>query len=280
MKQWAEEDANAAAAYVAALPDAALRANLAHPLVESWAKAAPQQALDWAQNTLRGEARATALGSIVGSIARQDVTRAAELVAGLDPGGSKNKAIGSLVEPWFRKDGAAPVAEWLLKLPEADAREAGFEKLGFQWLWNSGREGALKAAELAIGPHRDLVPGTFVAQVASNEARHDPEAAMKWVEQLAADRISQTRDRVLSEWMEARPEAAAQWVLNQPPGDTRRELITSATRNLAWNKTPGSAHQFFSQLQASERALARQTLDTMGVPDEKRLLLEAAFTGP
>ena len=280
MVEWAGRDAKAAAAYVTALPDATLRAGLAPFLVETWAKAAPQQALDWAQATLRGEARVTALGSIVGSIARQDVTRAAELVAGLDPGGSKNKAIASLVEPWFQKDGAAPVAEWLLKLPEADAREAGFEKLGFQWLWNSGREGALKAAELAIGPQRDLVPNTFVAQVASNEARHDPEAAMKWVGQLPADRIPQTRDRVLSEWMQTRPEAAAQWVLKQPAGDTRRDLITSATRNLAWNNTPGSAHKFFSQLPAAERALAVEILSSTTLPEEKRLLLEAALAKP
>ena len=280
MVEWGGRDAQAAAAYLAALPDATLRAGLAPFLVESWAKAAPQQALDWAQENLRGAARATALGSIVGSLAQQDVARAAELVSGLDAGGSKNKAIGSLVEQWFQKDGAAPIADWLLKLPEADAREAGFEKLGFQWLWNSGAEGAAKAAALAIGPQGDLVPMNFLTQIAGDQARRDPVAAMKWADQLPPGRITQTRQGVLSEWMQARPEAATEWVLDQPAGDARHGLITAASHQLLWNATPETAQIFFARLPAAERVQVRESLRTLPVPEEKRRLLEAAFQTP
>ena len=280
MVEWAGRDAQAAAAYLAALPDATLRANLAPFLVESWAKSAPQAALDWAQDSLRGEARATALGSIVGSIAQQDVARAADLVAGLEAGGSKNKAIGALVDQWFQKDGAASVTDWLLKLPEADAREAGFEKLGFQWLWNSGAEGVAKAAALAVGPQRDLVPVNFLAQIASDQARRDPEAAMKWADQLPADRIPQTRGRILSEWMQARPEAATQWVLDQPTGEARHALVSTATGQFLWSSTPEAAGKFFSRLAPSELAEAREMMKSMPLPEERRRLLEAAFETP
>lgn len=276
MKQWATKDPKAAAAYVAELPDASLRASLALPLVESWTVKAPQQALDWAQDTLRGEARANALGHIVGALAQQDVARAADLVAEMDSGGSKNKAIGSLVEKWFEKNGATPVAEWLLKLPEPDARDAGFEKLGFQWIWNGGREGAAKAAELATGPQRDLVPASFVMILAANEARNNPEAAMKWTSQLPPDRIPMVRDRVLAEWMQARPEAAAQWVLAQPAGNDRRDLVISASRYLAWNTATAAAEKFFAELPAADQVMVRETLGTTHMPaDKKQSLLKA-----
>jgi hypothetical protein len=273
MKEWAAKDAPAAAAYVGGLTDVALRATLALPLVEAWAKGAPQKALDWAQESLRGEARAVALGSIVGAIAKQDVTRAAELVGSLDPGGAKNKAIGSLVDQWFGKSGATPVAEWLLKLPEADAREAGFEKLGWQWLWKDARG----ATELVTGPQRDLVPANFAIQVASNEARRDPEAAMKWVDNLPATTIPPARDRVLGEWMQSRPEAAVRWVLDQAAGDTRNHMVASVTRFLSWSPSTEPAQKFFAQLPPADRALARNALRTAHLPAEKQEAMNRAL---
>ncbi len=274
MKQWAVKDATAAAAYVAALPDAAFRSQLALPLLESWASTAPQQALDWAQDTLRGEARASALGSIVGSMAQQDVTRAAELVSGLDAGGSKNKAVGSLVEQWLQKAGAAPVAEWLLKLPEADAREAGFEKLGFQLLWNSGVDGAAQAAALATGPHAALVPTGFLTQIASDQARRDPEAAMKWADQLPADRLPLIRERVFDEWMQARPEAATEWALARPAGDPHRVLISTAARHFMWDAAPEAAQTFFARLRPADIVLVRELMQTSPLPAERRELMQ------
>lgn len=278
IKQWAGKDTTAVASFVGSLSDSARRAQLAIPLVEAWAKTDPEKALTWTQDTLRGEARATALGGIVGSLAAQDVGRAAELVAGLDAGGSKNKAIVSLVEPWLAKAGGATVADWLLKLPEADAREAGFERLGFQWLWNKG--GGSEAAALATGPQRDLVPLNFTMIVAGNEARRDPEAAMKWAGDLPAAHIPVARERILGEWLQSRPDAAAQWVLAQPAGEVRRELISATTRSLAWNATEGTARQFFAELPASERPVAGEILRTTQIPEEKRAELLRALASP
>lgn len=280
ISHWARENPADAAAYVRALPDAAQRAQLAVPLVEAWAKTDPEKALAWTQDSLRGEARATALGGIVGSLAAQDVSRAAELVAGLDAGGSKNKAIASLVEPWLAKAGGATVADWLLKLPEADAREAGFERLGFQWLWNAGKGGASEAAALATGPQRDLVPLNFTMIVAGNEARRDPEAAMKWAGDLPESHIPAVRERILGEWLQSRPDAAAQWVLAQPAGEGRRELILATTRSLAWNSTESTARQFFAELPASERPLAGEILRTTQIPEERRAQLLKVLASP
>lgn len=197
----------------------------------------------WAQESLRGEARATAIGGIVERLADQDVHRTVGLVAGLDAGGTKNKAIGSLVEPWFRKEGGAPVAEWLVALPEADAREAGFNILGSKWIWDPGREGAAAAAELVTGPQREQVPLSFVLNLAYNQAQRDPEAAMPWTSQLAPACQAQARLRVLDAWTSTRPEAAAAWVLQQPAGEGRQDLIASTTRHLLSASSEETARQ-------------------------------------
>ena len=103
---------------------------------------------------------------------------------------------------------------------------------------------------------------------------------MKWVAQLPPDRIPQARERVLVEWMQSRPEAAAQWVLEQPAGDTCRDLVASAARHFGWGTSPGAAGKFFAQLTAAERVHVRESLRTLPVPEEKRRLLEAAFQTP
>ena len=274
MVEWATRDATGAATFLSQMTDLTRRAALAPFLVETWSKHAPQAALDWVQDTLRGEPRANALGSIVGAIAQQDVARAAEMVSGLEAGGSKNKAIGSLVDPWFQKAGAAPVAAWLLQLPEADGREAGFEKLGFQWLWNSGAEGAAQAAALATGPQGELVPLNFLTQIASDQARRDPEVAMKWADQLPAERLPAVRERIFDEWIAARPQAATDWVLALSAQDSPRELITSASRHMIWNGAPEAAQAFFSRLSSAERKHAADYLNTTtGIPETRRQIV-------
>ena len=74
-----------------------------------FAKQDPASALAWSQEALPAPARAKAIGSIIGSIASEDLDMSIELVADLPPGGAKRQASESLLKAWL-KDSASDVS--------------------------------------------------------------------------------------------------------------------------------------------------------------------------
>jgi hypothetical protein len=254
MKEWAAKDSAAAAAFVTAQTDAAIRAQLAGPLVEAWARTAPNDALGWCQDNLRGEARSRAIGSVVEGVAQKDTAAAASLVAGLDPGGPKNTAAGALAAKWFRQSGAQPVVEWLSSLPDSDTRRAGIEQ--FQWDWQMNDPAGVAA--FLTGPNASLAGTQLVQNAAAEQARRDPEAAMAWAEKLSPPNKSAAREQVVQAWIQSHPEGAAGW-LQQQSAAARADLLSGTAASLAWI-SPETASTFLSRLNAADRNTVRNAL--------------------
>jgi hypothetical protein len=255
MKEWAAKDSAAAATFAAAQTDQAFRAQLAKPLVEAWAKTAPDDALGWCQENLRGEARSKAIGSVVEGVAQKDTAAAARLVAGLDAGGARNTAAGALAAKWFSQSGAQPVLEWLSSLPDADTRRAGIEQ--FQWDWQMNDPAGV--ATFLTGPHATLASTHLVQTTAAEQARRDPEAAIAWAAKLSPALMPVAREQVVQAWIQSRPEAAASW-LQQQPAATRTELLSNTASSLAWSPAEIAA-TFIASLNAADRTTVRNSIN-------------------
>jgi hypothetical protein len=252
MKEWASKDTAAAAAFAASQTDPAFRAVLAKPLVEAWAKSAPNDALAWSLDNLRGEARSKAVAGVVEGVAQKDTAAAASLVGSLEPGGAKNSAAGALALKWFHKSGPEPVIEWLSTLPDADTRRAGMEQI--QWNWQMRNPAAVAA--FLTGPHASLANSHLVQNAAAEQARRDPEAAMEWTGKLPSSILPMAREEVLQTWVQSRPEAAAAWLLKQPPAERTALLASAASRFTS----PEALSPFLSGLSAADRTVVRNAV--------------------
>ncbi len=273
MKEWAAKDSAAAATFAAAQTDPAFRAQLAKPLVEAWAKTAPDDALGWCQDNLRGEARSKAIAGVVEGVAQKDTAAAARLVGTLDPGGTRNTAAGALAMKWFSQSGPQPVLEWLSSLPDADTRRAGMEQI--QWNWQMNQPDSVAA--FLTGPHASLAGTQLVQSSAAEQARRDPEAAMAWTDKLVPAIKSAAREQVVQAWIQSRPEAAAGW-LQQQPAASRAELLSGAVASLAW-ATSETASAFLSKLDAADRSTVRHALNqSTSIDAAKKAQLEKTLS--
>jgi hypothetical protein len=279
MSEWAQRDLSAAMAYVGAQTESLTKAKLGLPLIEAWAKSDPEAALVWANEHLKGEARAAAAASVVKTMAAQDLNAAAEFVAGLEPGGGKNRAVNQLVETWLgddwmnKKDGtkAGEALQWMASLPEPDARRQAMDQASWRLFYAAPDE----TIAFLNSPQGATASQGMFDRAAQHLAQKNPESAMQWAAALPADRRGAAQNSVLSEWLNSRPEAAQQWVRQQPAGSGRSTLITTATMNLAWN-SPEATRAWLTSLPAADHAAALQGLkQNGGITAEQRALLEA-----
>jgi len=279
MSEWAQRDLSAAMAYAGAQSESLTKAKLGLPLIEAWAKSDPQAALVWANDNLKGEARAAAAASVVKAMAAQDLNAAAEFIAGLEPGGGKNRAVNQLVETWLgedwlnKKDGvkATEALAWMASLPEPDARRYAMD----QAAWRLFHAAPDETIAFLNSPQGATASQGMFDRAAQHLAQKNPESAMQWAAALPADRRSAAQNSVLSEWLNSRPEAAQQWVRQQPAGSGRSGLITTATMNLAWHSAE-ITRTWLTSLPAADHAAALQGLkQNGGLSTEQRTALEA-----
>ncbi len=279
MSEWAQRDLAAAMAYVGAQTESLTKAKLGLPLIEAWAKSDPQAALVWANDNLKGESRAVAAASVVKAMAAQDFNAAAEFIAGLEPGGGKNRAVNQLVETWLgddwlnKKDGAkaTEILQWMSELPEPDARRYAMEQASWR-LFHAAPE---ETIAFLNSPQGATAPQQMFDRAAQHLAQKNPESAMQWAAALPPERRSAARASVLSEWLSSRPEAAQQWVREQPAGDSRAGLVSTATMNLAWHSAE-TTRAWLESLPATDHPAALQGLkQNGGLSTEQRAALEA-----
>jgi hypothetical protein len=274
MRSWAAKDLEAAARYTAAQTDIGFRNGLAQGLVSAWAKSDPGAALDWSEENLRGVARTEAISGIVKAAAEKDLTTAGEIVAGMEAGATQNRAAASLFEVWFNKgkDQREAAFEWLAALPDKEARSAAFERVQWNWMWQDPKG----VRDFVTGPHGEMASQSMIHQVARNQAGKNPEAAMEWASKLPKDRIADARNAVLENWIQIRPESAANFARKLPSGEERDRAIRTVTQHFSW-QAPEQAGTWLRSLSETEQ---KSALESFPAGSNQRQKLEAAIKQP
>ena len=270
MRKWAERDPAAAAAFAASQKDMAYRSALGRGLVSTWAATDPTKALTWSQDHLRGEARTEAVAAVIQVYAGTNLNAASQLVADMEPGGMQNRACASIFEAWFNKGPAEHNAafEWLTSLPNQEAQQLAMSRVP----WNRAFNDAESLGNFLSGPYGNLAPEYLITQLGSFRAANDPEAAMKWVSSLPANRQSSARLGVLGAWVGQNPEQAKAYVLAMPSGSERQDAVRTTTLNLA-GASVGRAVEWYRNLPTADQATATEAFQQLGWrPDQVKAL--------
>ena len=279
MRTWAQQDFKSAMAHVTAQTDAITRAQLGVPLVEVWAKSDPPAALVWANENLKGEARASAAGSIVKTMAATDRNAAGEFIAGLEPGGGKDRAVNELMDSWldnkWMNDGdkkeAAAALQWMAALPDAETRRKAMEQASWKLFFRAPEE----TIAFLNSPQGATAPPALMQQAARHLAQDNPASAMQWAQKLPEAQRHAAQENVLSEWISTRPDGAQEWVRQLPSGEQRNSSISSITAQLSWQST-AATKRWLESLPAADQATARKAIQiSPDVSSEHRAALEA-----
>lgn len=274
VKTWAAQDPEKAAATVAGLP-ATQRARVATGLVEAWSQSDPSAAMTWIQNTLKSEARSSAMFACIEGGLANDPQKVADALARLDDTSLQRQAAPTLVEGWARKDPAAATA-WTLALPEGKTRMLALDRIAPAWVQTD-----LPAVRefIATTPAATLPP-SLASAVGQALAATDPQGALAFANGLAPTLRAAAQSGALESWTKTAPQEAAAYVTRALEGPARREGVISVT--LGWlSRAPDAAMAWAATLPAEDKsALADRLRRTWLSENTKRSLLESLQGAP
>jgi len=254
---WAEQDSQAAAAAVMAIPTAQARDNALQAVAMSWANRDPQAAWEWGNqlerardrdavlrsvisavvgdgDTVRaiafletmapGKGRSSALQRIVSSLAETDPEGAYEFVKSQGVNGTDRQAFSSLFYQWARTDPARAFEVARDDLAPGDARNSAIQSILSEM---AGRDVAL--AREMMGKLDAETMRHSIYSVARAIARDDAPGAIAWAGELpGSDAKANAYSSIFSEWAQEDPKAACAHGRGIADEDLRRRSLESA----------------------------------------------------
>lgn len=211
ISEWAGRDIESAKEQALSYGDKNERSGAIQALIGSWGSNDPQSARDWVRAELDGDDRRAAFCTLLQRLSYQDVESAVdmynEVTAGLSAEDLKKSYHGipsQIASSWAQHD-ASGAGEWVLTLPEGDARSVAVRQLVDSW-GDADLEGAANfVLTLDNGKERDQA----VERLVYDAKRTDPESAFDWAASIGDER---TRERMIRDtathWKNTDPDAA------------------------------------------------------------------------
>lgn len=263
------------------------RKQLERNLAEQWSRRDPEGALEWFDSLSDFSKKGTA-GPIVSAIAREDPSRAADILATLPSSFVKQSggAVSLIARNWTATDPDRTLT-WIDSLPDTSIRQEAYREFA-QTLVTEDRTLALAMVDQLDEGGRHAMVHTL----ARNWALADSEAALSWVDTLpaeesadvkmsailsiasmdpraAAETVSfmpagaaqdQIANAVVHTWSYQDPAAAANWATEFPPGELRNLVVSGTVENWVDEDSAG-AEEFVRSLPKDElRTLAASAL--------------------
>lgn len=197
-------------------------------VLQQWARTDPARAFELAMNDLDpGNARRSAIQSVINEAANRDPSLARELMARLDEQDLENVA-HSAAYMLARNDLEGSLA-WAEGLPEGDTRENALSAIYSEWSREDPEQAALYGLKIGDDDQRRRNLGNALGQWAYQDAVE----AMTWaVENLKKeDQEKLIPQSLLSRWVDQDSAAAAEWVAALPEGELRKSSVTSLVSN-------------------------------------------------
>jgi hypothetical protein len=191
-------------------------------IAEQWARKDFSEAEAWIA-TLSGDAKQDALGSAIEVLAGSNPQRAAEMLAQLDAGRSRDRAVEDVAGAWAAND-PAKAAEWLVG-QETDDMGGAMRRVMMTWVAQDSASALGFVQSQPAGEARDTATGTYLWLNRTG----DPQQSIALAESISDE---QSRSRVIGmsarRWMET-DEAAARAYVEQSTllDDTTKAQILS-----------------------------------------------------
>lgn len=230
---WMAKDPDAAAAFIAAIPDEGLKAQAYAGCLQTAGEShlSPQR-LTTVLQAIPAADRAQAFASFIGQFGdyakdadssgwagpelRPEVL--APAFKGLPPSAELNRSVGITALEWGKSDPAAALA-WAAELPDAATRSSAWAGTFESWAARNANAAAGWLADKPAGQERDAA----ALPVVKNLVRADPEVAWEWSESI--------RDAGLRQ--EARLATLKVWVIRDAPAAQAAYKQISSTLSAA-----------------------------------------------
>jgi hypothetical protein len=270
LQQWAERDFDGAAAWLGTT-DERSRNRFSPAFVEAWAQKDPGSALTWCQENLTDSSLVQAVGGALRGAATKDIVAAAALVTAMDPSPARTEAAVTVAHKWFPGLSAGnPVnpeaIAWLSSL-DPDSLKRVMDDVN--WGWASSDPKSMAAFLATADPEK--IPGGSYSLLARLMVQQSPLETMNWASHLS-DTVGLSAGAAgFAEWRTSQPDAATQWLNALPAGDPRRQpYFQKAIQNLVYH--PQAPEQLAAMTEA-DRAIARNVIEGMGLPADRRTAL-------
>jgi len=241
LRTWASKDPKAAADHISKNmlkeggDDWSMR-RTASSVASEWAKQDANAALAWAKG-LPDEVKGDALGNIIEQITTDDPLRAAEVAMGFE-GEQQERSLRTIADRW-----SANEPEKALKWAEgltSEGRVGVMEEALENWV-RKDAESTVAYLDKMESSERDSIMKEVVEQWARNGEEATAEAA-KWVasQDDGKGKVDATGE-VVGQWMRSDPEAASEWLGEQPVGDARDRGVAALLRDRSVREDPSAA---------------------------------------
>ena len=276
LQQWAAKDPGQTADWLAAA-DTQTRNRLSPAFVESWAKKDAPSALSWCQENLSGSRLAQAVGGVLKGAGEKDVAAAAALVSQMEPSSARSEGAIEVARKWFPQlSSAEPIKPetiaWLGGL-DAESRRRVLEVVTWNWATSDPRS----MGTFLAGLSREEIPDYTESVLARQMVRKNPAETLEWANGLPGPRALSAGSSAFAEWQSAQPDAAMAWLNALPTGDPRRQpFFQSAIQMLVYH--PQATAQL-AAMTDNDRAAAKQVIQSLSIPEDRRAQLLAALSG-
>jgi len=270
LSEWSQQNLADAAGWLSGVDDRTRR-RLGPAFAEAWARQDAAGAVAWCEEHLAGSTLVQSIAGAMRGLADKNITAAAAIVADMNPSSARAEAALEVARKWFPGLASGQVAPsesiaWLRRL---DADSLGRVMDRITWVWATSDAPSM-ATFLETANH-ERIP-VYAYRVTGQElARKDPKEALQWASRLPGNTALVAGSAAFGEWQASQPQAAMQWWSRLPEADPRRQsYFESAIQNLAYHP---QASERFTAMEPAQRAAARNVIQSMKLPDDRRAQL-------
>jgi len=182
MFQWARDDVQAAADWLATVKDPATRYTSLSAIANGYAQRSPDEALRWAATLPKSDAQ-TVIPNIIGQIAERDPARGVSLINSLPDATQRDNATMGLAQSWARRDPAA-AANWVMRLPTTQNRGSLVQVVFSQWALYDAPAAVQQLNQMNDAAVRD---SAAVALIGNDYL--EPELALQLYDRIESDNL-------------------------------------------------------------------------------------------
>jgi RNA polymerase sigma factor (sigma-70 family) len=222
LQTWAEQDANAALAYVQQSVPPQYRANALGRVLPPMAKSNLPAALAQLAEIPAGLVHDHALNEIIGAAAQSEPMSAARYAATLPASKKRRDLLLNIAQKWAEKDITA-ACQWVETLPE-DTRARGYQSI----ISVMARRQPAQAAALLdnLVKIEPALGESCALEIAYKWANSDPAAAMDWTMKFPTElNRKPIIETVLKQWTSQDTRAAADFVASLPDSQEQHDWL-------------------------------------------------------
>jgi len=188
IRQWAEEDPSAAAAWAMQQPDPVVRKDALNQVALAWAERDVTKAITWAVQLPLDETQVDILINLGYEAARNDPAQALALAGALSPSRNRDDLVVHAISQWANTDALA-ATEWACTIPELALRERVLASITTA-VADQNPETAVTLITETLWPGESQ--NQAVIATVQRWSEQDSQGANTWVQQFPAGELKDT----------------------------------------------------------------------------------------